>query len=90
MRQTFRMRNVSVLKRPSLAAFQTIETIQGMRPEYLRLPGATRLTGLSRTQLFAAINAGVKSIHFKRPGAKKGIRLIHVQSLLDYIESFGG
>ena len=87
--ETFRMPNISIAKRPSLAALQDIETIQGMRPEYVRLPGATRLTGLSRTQLFAAINAGVKSVHFKRPGAQKGIRLIHVQSLMEYIESFG-
>jgi hypothetical protein len=82
------MGQINDLRRPSLAVLQSVETIQGMRPEYVRIPGATRLTGLSRTQLFEAINRGVKSVHFKRAGAKKGVRLIHVQSLIDYIESF--
>jgi hypothetical protein len=75
--------------RPSLAALQSVGEIQAMKPEWLRLPAASRISGLSRTQLFAAIAGGqLKSVHLKRPGAAKGIRLVHFDSLISYIESF--
>jgi hypothetical protein len=83
------MANVSDLKRPSLAALQTVETIQSMKPEWLRLPAATRVSGLSRSHLFRGIASGeLRSVEIKRPGAKKGIRLVSFSSLMAYIESF--
>jgi hypothetical protein len=76
--------------RPSLAALQSVEQIQCMKPEWLRVPAATRISSLSRTQLFTGIAEGrLKSVHLKRPGAKKGIRLISFDSLMAYVESFG-
>jgi hypothetical protein len=87
--QQSRMAPVNSRHLQSLAAFQTIETIQGMRPEWLRIPAGTRVSGLSRTQLFNAIAQGyIRSVHIKRPGAEKGIRLVNFQSLMDYITSF--
>jgi hypothetical protein len=32
----------------------------------------------------------LKSLHIKRPGASKGIRLVNVASMREYLESFGG
>jgi hypothetical protein len=60
-----------------------------LQPEWLRVNDAVVLFGLSRPHLFKAILLEkVKSVHVKRPGAKKGIRLIEVQSLRDYVRTF--
>jgi hypothetical protein len=60
-----------------------------VQPEWLRVNDAVTVFGLSRPHLFKAIFLDkVKSVHVKRPGAKKGIRLIEVESLRDYIKGF--
>jgi len=74
-------------KRPSLAALQTLSDVQVMKPEWLRIPAAMRVSALSRQQIFAGIAEGkFRSKHLKRPGAVKGVRLIHFDSLMAYIE----
>ena len=63
------------------------------RPEYIRLPkSGTRCayTGLSRSALNSLIlgtNAPVRSRSVKQRYAVRGIRLIHLGSLLDFIEA---
>ena len=86
------MQNIALTKqRPSLAALQSLEDIQAMRPEWLRIPAACRISGLSRTQIFYALaSKAIESRHLKRPGAKKGIRLIRLSSLLAYIDGMEG
>ena len=60
-----------------------------VQPEWLRVNDAVVVFGLSRPHLFKAILLGqVKSVHIKRSGAKKGIRLIEVESLRDYVRAF--
>ena len=64
-----------------------------VRPTYIRAPrtGNCPHTGLSRSKLYALIggdNPPVKSISLKRGDQQRATRLIHFQSLLDYIESF--
>jgi hypothetical protein len=60
-----------------------------IQPEWLRVNDAVMVFGLSRPHLFKAILLDkVKSVHVKRRGAKKGIRLIEVESLRDYIRTF--
>jgi hypothetical protein len=82
------VQNSSVAKRPSLAVFQSLEVCQNVRPEWLRIPAAVRVSGLSRTQLFALIAEGaIDSRHIKKPGNVEGIRLIRLSSLLNYIDS---
>jgi hypothetical protein len=39
-------------KRPSLAALQTLSDVQALKPEWLRIPAASRVSGLSRQQIF--------------------------------------
>lgn len=64
--------------------------------EYIRLPkprGRCPYTGLSRTKLFElatpcrrnGFKPVVESKHLKRPGAQRGIRLINLSSLFDYL-----
>jgi hypothetical protein len=72
----------------SLARFQTLSDVQALKPEWLRIPAASRVSGLSRQQIFAGIaNGTIRSKHLKRPGALKGIRLINFDSLMAFIES---
>jgi hypothetical protein len=60
-----------------------------VQPEWLRVNDAVMVFGLSRPHLFKAIVLDqVKSVHVKRPGAKKGIRLIEAESLREYIKTF--
>ena len=81
---------VSKTSPANLAKLQSLEDVLQLKPEYLRIPAAMRVTGLSKNQIFAAIATGkVKSKLIIRPGAKKGVRLISYQALIDYVESFG-
>ena len=66
-----------------------------IQPEFIRLPknGLCPWTGLSRSgmnDLILSTKANgnrppVKSVCLRRPGAKRGARLIHLRSLLDYL-----
>ena len=56
--------------------------------EWYRLPAPRggRLFGLSRTTLTElAIAGSIKSVLLRKPGAKRGIRLIHGPSLQQYL-----
>lgn len=73
-----------------------IEAPQGSpatQPIWIRLPKSGQLcpyTGLSRSSLNNLIlgsNPQVKSVSLKKRYAIRGTRMIHFQSLLDYIES---
>lgn len=69
-----------------------------VRPEWIRLPksgNACRYTSLNRSILNFLVlpsaangyNPPVRSVALRKKGAAKGVRLIHLQSLLDYLES---
>jgi len=61
----------------------------GKFERWVRLPTkpGERLQGLSRASLYILINEGrIKSANIKKPGKLTGIRLIWLQSLMDYIE----
>jgi len=67
------------------------------KPEWIRLPGKGRcpFTGLSRSLLYTLATPcrenghkpPVRSISLRRKGCARGVRLIHLQSLLDYLKS---
>jgi hypothetical protein len=74
--------------RPSLAQFQTLEEVQALTPQWLRVPASMRVSALSRNQIFAGIASGeIRSKHLRKPGAKIGVRLINFESLMAYVES---
>ena len=61
----------------------------GCRPEFIRLPKPGSLcawTGLSRSKMWVLLEtAPIKTVCLRRPGAAKGARLIHLDSLLTYL-----
>ena len=72
---------------------QLVDQSIAVRPTYIRAPrtGNCPHTGLSRSKLYEMIsghNPPVRSVSLKRGDQKRATRLIHFQSLLDYIESF--
>lgn len=61
---------------------------QNHKPEWLRVPDAVRLFGISRSALYELITAGsIKSTALRKRGAVRGIRLISFDSLAAYVES---
>ena len=66
-----------------------IKFAEEFHAEWLRVNDTVKAFGLSRPFLFQLIATDrIRSVHIKRPGAEKGIRLISVQSVRDYIGSF--
>jgi hypothetical protein len=83
------MSKVKSLNASSMAALQTVEQIQGIRPKYLKVAAAIRVSGLSRTHLYSAMAQGqLRYAHVKGSGNSKGVRLIDFDSLMAYVESF--
>ena len=61
-----------------------------LRPEYVRAPsrGQEYFSGFGRSKLYQLDQAGlIKSVPIRGDGKKRGVRLFHLQSILDYIES---
>jgi hypothetical protein len=81
------MSNYLSSKVASLTGFQTLEEAQALQPVWLRIPAASRVSGLSRSRIFQEIVTGtISSRHIKKPGATKGIRLVNYKSLLQFID----
>ncbi len=58
-------------------------TAQG---HWARLPSRGYVEGLSRSFIFGLIRAGrIRTAHIVQPGRKKGIRLVFLPSLREYI-----
>ncbi|HEY3897961.1 MAG TPA: helix-turn-helix domain-containing protein [Chthoniobacter sp.] len=58
-----------------------------LKPEWLRIPEAMRIFGLGRSALYELIAGGkIQSTPLRKPGAKRGIRLIRYDSLALYLE----
>ena len=81
-------------------AHQKLEIVTGIEttpavayPIWIRIPrnGNCPITGLSKAKLYQLIsghNPPVRSVVLKEGDQTRGTRLIHLQSLLDYIASF--
>ncbi len=55
-------------------------------PEFIRIPDVERFSGVKRGHAYALIKEGkIKSVCLRKPGAKTGVRLVHLQSLRDYL-----
>jgi len=58
-----------------------------MPPEWLRVPDAMRLFGVTRSILYRWIADGrIRSTCLRQPGSQRGIRLLSYASLAAYIE----
>ncbi len=57
-------------------------------PRWIRPADCRPITGLTRSHIYQLIGEGrIKSRVLKRAGTARGVRLIDVRSLLDFIES---
>lgn len=68
------------------ASVRAGETRQAL-PEFGRIADVERLFGLKRGVLYQLISAGkVKSACLRKPGAKTGVRLVHLASVRAFLE----
>lgn len=59
-----------------------------IKPEWIRVPDAVHLSGLSRSKTYELIASGaIKSFSQRQRGAQRGVRLISYDSVIDYLES---
>jgi hypothetical protein len=59
-------------------------------PEFVRLPvkGNCPYCHLSRPYLYQLINSGkIKTVSLRKPGNQRGVRLIHLESVLAFCRS---
>jgi hypothetical protein len=60
-----------------------------VKPEWLRLPDASRVSGIGRSSLYILIKEGkIKSVCLRKRNSIRGIRLVNADSLNAFIESF--
>jgi hypothetical protein len=60
-----------------------------LKPEWLRLPDASRVSGIGRSSLYNLIKENkIKSVSLRKRNSFRGIRLINADSLNAFIESF--
>jgi hypothetical protein len=72
---------------PNTALTNIYQNKPKLRPEWVRVPDAVHLSGLSRSSIYELIKAGkIRSFSKRERGAVRGIRLIFLDSLLDHIE----
>jgi len=58
-----------------------------IKPEWVRIPEAVKVSGLSRSSLYELIGSGkIKSFSNRARGSQRGIRLISYDSLLGFLE----
>lgn len=80
------MKATTKTQRPG--AFVAPSQAESVEAEFLRVPAAAKLSGLSRSHLYELLKTGeVKSACIRRRGAVRGIRLIHRDSLTSFILS---
>ena len=66
---------------------KTITKQQPLKPEWIRVTDAVRVSGISRSKIYELIKAGkIKSFSKRERGGVRGMRLIFFDSLLDHIE----
>ena len=57
------------------------------RPEWLRVPAAVKIFGISRTKFYELIaQRKIKSVSLRERGQVRGIRLLNYDSISEYLE----
>jgi hypothetical protein len=58
-------------------------------PKWLRVPGAVKYSGISRSRLYELMGEGqIKSVCVRSKGNIRGIRLLSAESIDNFLESF--
>jgi hypothetical protein len=59
-----------------------------LTPEFCRMSDLRVLFGITRSMAYLLIDEGkIKSVSLRRPGNVKGVRLVHVASVREYLNS---
>jgi hypothetical protein len=67
----------------NLAATQTLDIVQGITPQWLRLPAAMRVSGFSRNMLLRHLDDGsLLAKHYMQEGKEKGVWFVNFDSLM--------
>ena len=78
----------AVRRKLSTTATEFMAERQGLRPEWIRAPkgGHEFHSSQSRAKLYEWAGKGyIRSVSIREPGQVKGVRLFHLQSILDFI-----
>jgi len=68
---------------------ETIGRCVPLTPEWIRIVDAVRLSGIGRSHLYQLIDPGkIRSVCLRQRQKVRGIRLVNVKSIHDYIASF--
>ena len=58
-----------------------------VRPEWLRIPSAVKIFGISRTKLYELIGKQkIKSVSLRERGQIRGTRLLSYDSIMKYLD----
>ena len=69
---------------------QEVGACAALQPKWIRLPDATRVSGMGRSLLYERIREGkIRSVCIRKKNNQRGVRLINVESLNAFIETFG-
>ncbi|MDB3939511.1 AlpA family phage regulatory protein [Verrucomicrobiales bacterium] len=64
------------------------ESDHALKPEWIRIPEAVRISGMSRSKIYELMNAGkIRNSSLAEEGQTKGTRLVSYASLMHLIES---
>ena len=64
------------------------EATLNLKPEWIKVPAAVRLSGIGRSSIYELIKANrIKSFSIRKRGSQHGSRLISYDSLIDYMET---
>ena len=65
----------------------TAQEPDNQRPEWLRIPSAVKIFGISRTKLYELIGQQkIKSVSLRERGQVRGTRLLSYDSLMEYLD----
>lgn len=68
-------------------AIDTTDT-DTVQPVWMRVPHAVQLTGLSRSKIYELIGTNAfRTASLRNPGQRHATRLVHRESLLEFIEA---
>ena len=71
-----------------LCATPVPEATVNLKPEWIKVPAAVRLSGIGRSSIYELIKANrIKSFSIRKRGSQHGSRLISYDSLIDYMET---
>jgi hypothetical protein len=82
------VKNISVSNGLEPLSIPAATSTPPIKPEWVRVPEAIRLSGISRSSLYKLIASGkIKSFSNRQRGAVRGIRLISYDGLMAYLEA---